>query len=56
MAPITRKITVSRQELKTVNQFKYLGAILSEEGSKTEVLAREAQTATTLFFFFWLLH
>ena len=46
--PITRKITVSGQELKTVNQFKYLGAILSEEGSKTEVLATAAQTATTL--------
>ena len=28
-----KKITVSGQELKTVNQFKYLGAILSEEGS-----------------------
>ena len=46
--PITRKITVSRQELKTVNQFKYLGAILSKEGSKTEVLARAAQRAITL--------
>ena len=46
--PITRKITVSGQELETVNQFKYFGAILSEEGSKTEVLARAAQTATTL--------
>ena len=34
---IGNKITVSRQELETVNQFKYLGATLSEDGSKTEV-------------------
>ena len=47
-AAIKRKITVSGQELETVTQFKYLGAILSEEGSKTEVLARAAQTAATL--------
>ena len=32
--PIEKKITVSGQELETVDQFKYLGAILSEEGSK----------------------
>ena len=43
--PIEKKIIVSEQELETVNQFKYLGAILSEEGSKIEVLARAAQTA-----------
>ena len=46
--PIERKITVSGQELQTVTQFKYLGAILSEEGSKTEVLARTAQTVATV--------
>ena len=43
--PSERKITVRGQELETVKQFKYLGAIISEEGSKTEVLARAAQTA-----------
>ena len=42
------KISLSGQVLETVNQFKYLGAILSEEGSKTEVLARAAQTAAAL--------
>ena len=42
------KIKVSEQELETVNQFNYLGVILSEEGSKTEVLASVAQTATAL--------
>ena len=31
-----------------MTQFKYLGAILNEEGSKTEVLARAAQTTATL--------
>ena len=46
--PIQRKITVSGQELETVTQFKYLGAIISQEGSKPEVLARSAQTATAL--------
>ena len=42
---IEKKITVSGQQLETANQFKYLEAILSEDGSKTEVLARAAQTA-----------
>ena len=45
---IEKKITVSRQELDTVNQFKYLRALLSEEGSKIKVLARTAQTAAAL--------
>ena len=47
-SPIKRKITASGQELEIVTQFKYLGAILSEEGSKMEVLARAAQTAASL--------
>ena len=46
--PITTKITVSGKELETVEQFKYLGAIISEEGSKTEILARTAQTSTAM--------
>ena len=41
--PSERKITARRQELETVKQFKYI----SEEVSKTEVLARAAQTAAT---------
>ena len=35
---LKEKITVSGQQLETVNHFKYLGASLSEEGSKIEVL------------------
>ena len=32
--PIEKKIAVSVQERETVNQLKYLGAILNEGGSK----------------------
>ena len=32
--PIERKITVSGQELETVNQFKYLRAILVKRGQR----------------------
>ena len=46
--PITTKITVSEKELETVDHFKYLETIISEEGSKTEILARAAQTATAM--------
>ena len=46
--PIKTKITVSGQQLETVNKFKYLGAIISQEGSKPEVHARIAQTTGAL--------
>lgn len=46
--PLSTKITINGQELETVKKFKYLGAIHSNEGSKTEILARAAQTATAL--------
>ena len=46
--PVRTKITVNGQELETVKQFKYLGAIISQEGSKPEVLARTAQTSAAL--------
>ena len=46
--PITTKITVSGKELETVGYFQYLGIIISEEGSKTEILARVAHTATAM--------
>ena len=35
-------------KLESVNQFKYLGAIISDKGSHTEVLSRSAQTMTAL--------
>ena len=46
--PITTKITVNGTQLETVSQFKYLGAIINEEGSKTEILARAAQASTAM--------
>lgn len=46
--PITTKITVNGKELETVDHFKYLGAIISEEGSKKEILARIAQSAAAM--------
>ena len=41
-------IRVHGQRLEEVHSFKYLGAILSDEGTKQEILARCAQTTTAL--------
>ena len=45
---IRADIKVHGQKLETVQHFKYLGAIISDEGSKPEILARAAQTAMAL--------
>ena len=45
---IKKEIKVKGQKLETVNSFKYLGAIVTDEGSKPEVLARIAQTTAAL--------
>ena len=45
---ICSDIKVNGQALDTVSSFKYLGAIVSDEGSKQEVLARVAQTTAAL--------
>jgi len=45
---IKKEIKVKGQKLETVNSFKYLGAIVTDEGSKPEVLARIAQTSAAL--------
>ena len=45
---IQREIKVKGQKLGTVTSFKYLGAIVSDDGSKPEVLSRIAQ-ATAVF-------
>ena len=43
------KITVSGgQQLATVDKFKYLGAIISEQGSKPEVMSRIAQSIAAI--------
>ena len=44
-----REIKIKGQSLEEVENFKYLGAIISNEGSKPEILSRIAQTTTALF-------
>ena len=39
---IQREIKVKGQKLGTVTSFKYLGAVVSDDGSNTEVLSRIA--------------
>ncbi|KAK2176730.1 hypothetical protein NP493_643g00001 [Ridgeia piscesae] len=41
-------IRVNGEKLDCVNRFKYLGAIIADEGSKPEILARIAQTTAAL--------
>ena len=43
-----REIKIKGQRLEEVENFKYLGAIISNEGSKPEILSRIAQTTETL--------
>ena len=45
---ISTDITIDNKKLETVCSFKYLGAIVSNEGSKPEVLSRIAQTTAAV--------
>ena len=45
---ISTDIRVNGEKLDYVNSFKYLGAIIADEGSKPEILARSAQTTAAL--------
>ena len=45
---IQRQIKVKGQKLGTVTSFKYLGAVVSDDGSKPEVLSRIAQATAAL--------
>ena len=45
---ISKDIRVNSQTLETVHSFKYLGAIVSDQGSKPEVISRIAQTMAAL--------
>ena len=45
---IKREIKIKGQKLGTITIFKYLGAIVSGEGSKPEVLSRVAQATAAL--------
>ena len=45
---INKEIKVNGQKLETVKCFKHLGSVVSEEGSKPEILSRTAQTTAAL--------
>ena len=45
---IQRKIKVKGQKLATATSFKYLGAVVSDDGSKPEILLRIAQATVAL--------
>ena len=42
------EIKINGQKLETVTSFKYLGSVITDEGSKPEILARIAQTTAAL--------
>ena len=45
---INTEIKVNGQKLVTVTSFKYLGSVITDEGSKPEIFSRIAQTTTAL--------
>ena len=45
---INTGIKVNGQKLETVTSFKYLGSVISHEGSKPQILSRIAQTTAAL--------
>ena len=45
---INTGIKVNGQRLETVTSFKYLGSVITDEGSKPEILSRIAQTTAAL--------
>ena len=45
---INTKIQVNGQKLETVTSFKYLGSVITDEGSKPELLCRIAQATAAL--------
>ena len=45
---INTETKVNEQKLETVTSFKYLGSVITDEGSKPEILSRIAQTTAAL--------
>ena len=45
---INTEVKVNRQKLETVTSFKYQGSVITDEGSKPEILYRIAQTTAAL--------
>ena len=42
------KITVNGHRLETVSKFKYLGSVITDEGSKPEIISRIVQTTVAM--------
>ena len=45
---INTEIKLNGQKLETVTSFKYLGSVITDEGSKPEIFSRIAQTTAAL--------
>ena len=45
---VNTEIKVNGQKLETVTSFKYLGSVITDQGSKPEILSRIAQTTAAL--------
>ena len=45
---INERIKVNGQKLETVISFRYLGSVITDEGSKPEIRSRIAQTTAAL--------
>ena len=45
---LQREIKIKSQRLEEIENFKYLGAIISNEGSNSEILSEIAQTISAL--------
>ena len=45
---IATDIRARGEKLETVNNFKYLGAVVTDEGSKPEIMSRIAQTSAAM--------
>ena len=45
---INSEVAVNGQKLETVTSFKYLGSVITDEGSKLEILSRITQTLAAL--------
>ena len=45
---INKEIKVNRHNLETATSFKYLGSVITDEGSKPEILFRIAKTTAAL--------
>ena len=45
---INTEIKVNGHKLETVTSFRYLGSVITDEGSKPEILSRIAQTTAAL--------